>query len=282
MTDLARLEARLARLRELREVIRAMRGLASSRLREARAAQSGVQQFADTIARAFADVAIAADAKESFSAGGSTAPVLLVLTAEHGFVGGFAGELARQMAQRRLPEERVAVVGQKGATRIAELQPDLLWRMPAASHTSGVVTVARRIVARLGEISRLRLLYTKPVRGGWRPVCRTVLPPRLPRDAVGRRATMPLCHLPPPLLVRALVPELLFAEIVLALIATFASENAARLRAMERAERNIGERVQRLRQDCNRMRQEAITTELLDIVTGAEAVIGEDRQGEGE
>ncbi len=282
MTDLARLEARLARLQELREVIRAMRGLASSRLQEARAAQSGVQQFADTIARAFADVAMAADATEIFPERPSTPPLLLVLTAEHGFVGGFAGDLARQVTQRRLPQERVAVVGQKGALRIAELQPDLLWLMPAASHTSGVVTVARRIVARLGEVSRLRLLYTVPVRGGWQPVCRTVLPPSPPQAGADGRVAMPLCQLPPPLLVRALVPELLFAEIVLALIAAFASENAARLRAMERAERNIGERVERLRQDCNRLRQEAITTELLDIVTGAEAVIGGDRPGGGE
>ena len=74
------------------------------------------------------------------------------------------------------------------------------------------------------------------------------------------------------------MPELLFAEIALALIAGFASENAARLRAMERADRNIGERVERLRQDAHRLRQEAITTELLDVVTGAEAVMGEERR----
>ncbi len=277
MTDLARLEARLARLRELREVIRAMRGLASARLQEARAAESGVRRFAATVARAFEDVAAAADTAEIAFGRPSTAPVLLVLTAEHGFVGGFAGELARHLERCRLPGERVAVVGQRGAARIAELHSGLLWQMPAASHTSGVVTVARRAAARLGEVSRLRLLYAVPARGGWQPVCRTVLPPRL-RPRAGRRTAPPLSHLPPPLLLRALVPELLFADIVLAMIETFASENAARLRAMERAERNIGERIDRLRQDTNRLRQESITTELLDVVTGAEAVMGRDRR----
>lgn len=67
--------------------------------------------------------------------------------------------------------------------------------------------------------------------------------------------------------------EYLFAEITRSIMESLASENTSRLRAMETANHNIGEKLENLRRSENTLRQEAITSELLDIVTGSEVIL---------
>jgi len=64
------------------------------------------------------------------------------------------------------------------------------------------------------------------------------------------------------------------AELTRAIMESFASENGARLRVMESADRNIDTRLQRLGGQAHTLRQGAITAELLDLITGAEALAG--------
>ena len=73
---------------------------------------------------------------------------------------------------------------------------------------------------------------------------------------------------------RQLASEFLFAEITRAVMESLTSENGARLRVMEAADHNIGDKLERLHRSENALRQEAITSELLDIVTGSEAILG--------
>jgi F-type H+-transporting ATPase subunit gamma len=73
----------------------------------------------------------------------------------------------------------------------------------------------------------------------------------------------------------ALIHQYLFVSLYRAFAESLASENAARLAAMQNAERNIEERLGELNRQYHQQRQTAITSELLDIVSGFEALRGE-------
>ncbi len=73
---------------------------------------------------------------------------------------------------------------------------------------------------------------------------------------------------------RALVREYLFISLFRACAESLASENASRLAAMERADRNIGELLENLRGTFRRLRQSGIDEELFDVISGFEALVG--------
>jgi F-type H+-transporting ATPase subunit gamma len=79
-------------------------------------------------------------------------------------------------------------------------------------------------------------------------------------------------HLEAGVLPRRLIDELLLAELMLALTESFANENAARLAIMQAADQNIADKLDKLMLQGRQLRQDAITSELLDIVSGSEAV----------
>ena len=85
-------------------------------------------------------------------------------------------------------------------------------------------------------------------------------------------ACTPLANLAPRELVDELVDELVLAALMRAAIESFAGENGARLATMEAAHTSIEKKLDDLSRDERRLRQDEITTELLDLVTGAEAV----------
>ena len=81
----------------------------------------------------------------------------------------------------------------------------------------------------------------------------------------------PLTNLAPRLLIAGLLGEYVFAQLAHAAMESFASENSARLAAMQSAREKLDERLIDLQSLERRLRQEQITTELLEIVTGTEA-----------
>jgi len=83
----------------------------------------------------------------------------------------------------------------------------------------------------------------------------------------------PVTHLAPRALLDKLVDELVFAELMHAAMESFASENAARLATMESAHSNIEDKIEELSGEERQRRQDQITMELLDVITGAEAMV---------
>ena len=76
---------------------------------------------------------------------------------------------------------------------------------------------------------------------------------------------------------RALVREYLFISLFRACAESLASENASRLAAMQRADKNIDELLEDLNQKFHRLRQSGIDEELFDVVSGFEALLGQQR-----
>jgi F-type H+-transporting ATPase subunit gamma len=265
------LKARIASLTELRGLFQALRALAASRLQEAQAALAGIRAYSEIIAEALADALALAGADVEREQGRGSA--LVVVCSEHGFAGGFNARLLDEAAARRKPGEALIVLGKRGGVTAAErnLPPDLV--VPMATHVAGVADTAHDVAAALASHGAAGVVFGRYRRGGgYEPAFRRILPPDLPPPVTSRRPP-PLAQLPPEQLLRQLDREYLFAALSQALMDSFASENAARLRVMESADHAIADKLDGLRRAENDLRQEAITSELLDVVTGSQAIL---------
>ena len=146
----------------------------------------------------------------------------------------------------------------------------------------------------LGEIDNIELVFTRfRSLGSQQVAVRQLVPVERPDDEIGGHTTAPesametvggVAHTtlkteyefePEPVeILERLLPSWLVAEVHAALLESAASEHAARQRAMKAATDNADELIKTLRRVMNRARQDAITTEIMEIVGGAEALRG--------
>jgi F-type H+-transporting ATPase subunit gamma len=277
MEHLPRLKARIASLHELRDLMGAMRVLAASHVQEAQGALNGIRQYVDIVEDGIAEGAALLPMADA----GRPAPqqavedVLVVVCSEHGFVGGFNEQLLDRAVTELKPRQKLVVIGRRGGALAEERSLAVEWCEPMATHIGGVPGVARRIAGRLAGTLRVEVVFASYRRGGQFDIeRRRILPldPALLERTNGN--SRPLHHLPADVLLRQLASEYLLAEITRSVMESFASANGARLRIMEAADRTIDEKLDRLGRRAQTLRQEAITTELLDLVTGVEAILG--------
>lgn len=276
MEQLAKLQARVESLEELRELMRAMRALAASHVQAAQAALDGIRGYADIIEDAIAEgVALLPDKLVHAAAVDPTPDLLILISSEHGFVGGFNELLLARAAEWLRPDRRLAVVGHRGINLAAEHELTPVWVEPMATQVGAVLSVARRIASRLAGVQRASILYAGYRRGGYYEAeVRRILPLDPALLARTDVRSPPLHHLPAEVLLLRLADEYLVAELTRAIMESFASENGARLRVMESADRNIDTRLQRLGGQARTLRQGTITAELLDLITATEALAG--------
>ena len=277
MEQLPRLKARISSLRELRDLIRALRALAASHVQEAQSALAGIRKYVEVLEDAVAEGArlLPETDRLAGSSGPTGTNVLIVVCSEHGFAGALNRRLLdRAVAERRAGQELV-IIGRRGEMLAAERGLKVDRNFPMATHVGGVLGVTRRVAEFLAAVSTADVVFGSYRRGGnFETAARSVLPLD-PALLVGSgRRVPPLHHLAPDALLQQLASEYLFAEITRAVMESLASENGARLRVMEAADRNIGDKLEGLRRSENALRQEAITSELLDVVTGSEAILG--------
>jgi F-type H+-transporting ATPase subunit gamma len=280
MSRAAELRARIASVDELLQVVTAMRSLAAARVQRAERALPGIRRYAEIMADAIASA-------EALLAGASTLvppsdlpATLIVVCSEHGFAGRFNELLLdRAAAEPEAATGRLWLVGTRGAQLARARSLASEWTMPMATHAAGVFDGARRLATELerrvarGELGRLAILGAHRADGETVALDRRQLLP-LATSSPSRPppAVPPLHHLPPVVLLARVIDEHVVGELSRALMESFASENAARLQAMEAARHNIDDKLRELREQSRRLRQDEITAELLDVITGAEAV----------
>jgi len=276
--QLSRLQTRISSLRDLRELIRALQALAASHVQEAQDSLDGIRKYVDVVEGGIADgvALLSRTYAKAGVLGPSAAGALIVVCSEHGFVGAYNERLLDRAVAERKPGQRLVVIGRRGAVLAAERGLYVDRSFPMATHIGGVLGVTRRVAEELAFVSTADVVFARYRMGGnFKTAVRNILPldPAL-LDGTERRSP-PLHHLEPALLLRRLADEYLFAEFTRSMMESLASENGARLRVMEAADRNIGERLDQLRRREHVLRQETITAELLDVVTGSEAIVTE-------
>ncbi|MEG6508976.1 FoF1 ATP synthase subunit gamma [Methyloligella sp. 2.7D] len=280
MEQLARLKARLTTLSELDDIIVAMRAMAAAALQEGRKALPAVGRYAGFIEEGIADVAALLDATaEPASDGENGEPeTLCLIGTEHGFVGDLNAELLERAEIP--PGTRLVLVGRRleGAATERKLEPAAVLSM--TTHIAGVPRLARHIAEAIGPASHVRIATAKhdPGQAAAEVASRQVLPVKLPAPGTSTRPP-PLHQLPPRELLAELAGEYLLAEITRALIEAMAAENQIRLGVLTAASQNIADKLDELNRKARNLRQETITTELLDVVVGAEAVLEPEGQG---
>lgn len=277
MEHLAKVKERLNSLTELHDLVGALRSMTATQAKEAQQAFSGTESYARVIEHAISAAAQLAgrDSLEGPAAEGDGHPVLIAVCAEHGFVGGFDVQILSRVQAIREPAEVLVLVGTRGMGRAQETRISFDTGHRMTSRIAGVPALARSICKDVERASRVRIVFATPRAGASFEVGERAILPLSPRLLEAETLPEPpLHHLAPATLLRDLASEYLFAEVARALMESLASESNARLRTMDSAAHNIDDRLDKLQRELRRIRQEEITADLLDVVTGAEAVMG--------
>ncbi len=275
MDQLPHLHTRISSLKELRNLIHALRALAASHVQESLFSLPGIRKYVETVEDGIVEGALLLS--ESAISEPIDEPVMssvmVVICSEQGFVGALNETLLEAAELARTPNQKLVIVGQRGVMLAQENDLDADKSFSMATHVDGVLAVTRQLAQYLSDYASAAVVYAEYRRGGHFDARHQVilpLDPALLSEADHR--TPPLHHLDPEVLLAQLAGEYLFAQVTRAVMESLASENAARLRVLENADQNIGKNLETLARTENTLRQEAITSELLDVITGVEAI----------
>jgi F-type H+-transporting ATPase subunit gamma len=281
MMRLAEVEAHIRSMGELLDVVGAMRSLASMRVQEAQRALPAVQRYVETMAAGIRAALMLLPEAGAANRIAKSRRALVLYTAEHGFVGNF-NERVLDAAEKLLdPEDTLFVLGSRGAAAVRERDRPMLWAYPMATRPEGVPETIRHLTAELygwiarGDLGRFEVVFARHRQSIGTTIERKLLfPVDLTSFALKRRSLPPLHNLPPSTLLEKLLADYIFGLLTEAAIEALASENAARFAAMDSAHENVSKKLEELRQEARLARQDEITTELLDLVTGTQALHG--------
>ncbi|HTW26108.1 MAG TPA: F0F1 ATP synthase subunit gamma [Acetobacteraceae bacterium] len=293
MPSLKALRARINSVKSTRKITSAMKMVAASKLRRAQSQAEAARPYADRMERMLGALAASA-------AGSPTAPQMLVgtgndrrhllvaITADRGLAGAFStnvGRTTRNLA-RRLEQEgkqvRILAVGRKGRDYL---------RREFSDRMAGDINFAGRKRIEFSDAAEIGQRIAKLLTDGEIDVC-TVVYNRFQSVISQIPTEMQVIPLPPPetqaaqegpraiyefepdeeTILARLLPQNLAIQIFRALLESAAGEQGARMTAMDNATRNAGEMIDRLTLNYNRTRQANITKELIEIISGAEAV----------
>lgn len=282
MTRLAEIQARVEGVGELRDIVGAMRSLAGMRLQEAQHMLPAIRRYAETVAVALADTLFLMPQAEPTGRAPRRKSALILCAAEHGFVGGFNERLLDAAEAALETGDLLFVLGSRGSVLAQERGRRASWAHPMATRCAGAPATIRSLSAELypfiarGEIARVDVIYAHYCQGSASTLERRQLLPLDMKWLESKQSRRPPIHnLEPVSLHEKLMFEYVFALLTEAVIESIASENAARFAAMASAHQNVSAKLDKLREAEREARRSEITTELLDLVIGAEAQVGE-------
>lgn len=264
MQQLDRIQSRRRGLVELGELMRALRVLAAAHLAEAQAALPAAQAYRQTLREAWTALPDAAAVPPAGSA------LQVLLGAEHGFTGAYSERLLAAGA----PDLPLALVGRRAHARAVERKRACQWAEEFSTRPATVPDLARRLAVRVrdwtGPVTLIHAVYRHGSR--FEIEQRPLWP--LPVATPAGRERLPRTQLPAADLRTGIAGALLIGELSVALLEALASENAARMTVLDAAEHTLEGKLAALKVEERSARQGAITAELLDVVTGAEAQRG--------
>ncbi|MBL6459020.1 F0F1 ATP synthase subunit gamma [Belnapia sp. T6] len=293
MPSLKDLRGRINSVKSTRKITQAMKMVAAAKLRRAQAQAEAARPYAQRmeaiLASLGAAVASSPDAPRMLvGTGADQVHLLVVVTADRGLAGPFntqVGRLARARI-RALEAEgkqvKVLTVGRKGAAFL---------RREFASRIVGEVSFAGRKRVDFADAEAIGVQVATLLEEGGFDVCSLIynrfrnvisqipteqrlIPTPLPEGTAAATGPQALYEYEPAEeeILANLLPRNLAIQIYRAILESAAGEHGARMTAMDNATRNAGEMINRLTLNYNRTRQANITRELIEIISGAEAV----------
>jgi F-type H+-transporting ATPase subunit gamma len=289
--QIRQLKRRIRSVQSTQKITRAMEMIAASRILKAQARVRAARPYAEQIHEVIKGLAVSNEVRQH--------PLLLqreirrvaviVNTSDRGLAGAFNANVLK-VAERTIREEEAAgrtvdlyVVGKKGAGYFSYRgrRAARVWEgisdTPTIDAASGIAeTVMDRYAAE--ELDRVWLVYTDFKSSLTQAPVRMELLPVKPEEFGGGQAISPEFLFEPSQaqLLERLIPRYVEAKVFHGLLESSASEHAARQRAMKSATDNAKEVAGSLSRVMNQARQEQITTEISEIVGGAEVVVSAD------
>lgn len=271
---LTEVAARLESIRQLGSVIAAMRAIAANCSQQAQRELGAIRIYADTIGRTIGQTLAAIGDGSAAPPARADGVLVVALCAEQGFAGGFSG----RVLETALPlladgPGELFVVGDRGLMMAATRGQAIAWSAPMAAHAGEVAALADRIADAIAVTlaahgrDRVLLVHASPGEGAEQTMVERGLLPfdfsRFPARTAGGQA--PLMNLPAATLLEQLAFEYVHAELCEALMLSFAAENQARMQAMIAAHGNLERTRTALALEYQRVRQEDITDEILEL-----------------
>jgi F-type H+-transporting ATPase subunit gamma len=294
MPSLKTYRNRIASVKSTRKITRAMQMMAASRLKRAQDAAQAARPYAEKMASVISALA-------GSMAGNPGAPKLLtgtgrdavhlvvVATAERGLCGGFNTNIVRKARQhvdlliKEGKEVKILCVGRKGRDQLRRLYSSYIIDTVELAGVKRVdfshaASIGRRVLElyAAGSFDVATIFYArfKSVISQ-EPMGLRLIPPQLEALSVPGQSRSAVVYDYEPdegEILADLLPRNVSVQIFRALLENAASEQGARMTAMDAATRNAGEVIARLTLQYNRTRQAMITKELIEIISGAEAL----------
>jgi len=289
MPSLKELKGRINSVKSTQKITKAKQMVAAAKLRRAQAAAEAARPYASRLKAVMASLAgkVAGDSAPKLLAGtGSDQRILLVVVnTDKGLCGGLNSNLvkaAKAKARELLASGKTVefyLVGKKGRAPLKRDFPNLIG---AGFDTSTVKTpgfdeaeaIANELIAMFdaGQFDVAHLIFpTFKSALAQEPTVTQLIPVPAPVEAVAADAVVEYEPGEEEIL-EELLPRYVRTQLFGALLEREASEQGASMTAMDNATRNAGELIQKLTIQYNRSRQAAITTELIEIIAGAEAL----------
>ncbi len=289
MASLKDMRVRIASTKATQKITKAMQMVAASKLRRAQAAAEAARPYAERMDKVLASIAgsisdMASAPRLLAGTGGDRVHLLVVCTAERGLCGAFNSaivRLARERANALLAdgkEVKLLCVGRKGYDQLRrQFERQIVETVELRSVRSIGFDTAEAVAAKIIALfeagvfdvctlffSRFRSVIAQI------PTAQQIVPALVPAQAA---AAASYEYEPEEEEILAqLLPRNIAVQVFRALLENAASEQGARMTAMDNATRNAGEMIRKQTLRYNRTRQAMITKELIEIISGAEAL----------
>jgi len=291
MPNLKDLKNRIETVKSTRKITKAMQMVAAAKLRRAQEAAEASRPYTERFNAVMAGLAQSVGSSESApkllsGTGADKVHLLVVMTAERGLCGGFNSSIAR-LARVRATEllaagktVKILTVGKKGreamrrdfgSHMIAHVDMTEVKRVAYADAQG----IARDILARFDaeEFDVATIFYSKFQSViAQVPTAQQIIPADFEQPEGAAAATAYDYEPDEDEILADLLPRGVATQLFAALLENGASEQGARMSAMDNATRNAGDMIEKLTIQYNRSRQAVITNELIEIISGAEAL----------
>ncbi len=292
MPSLKEFRNRIASVKSTQKITKAMQMVAAAKLKRAQGQAEAARPYADRMARVIANLASAVSGDSApvllRGTGQSQVYLLVVMTSERGLCGGFNTQIVRA-AREKINElmaagktVKIMAVGKKGRDQLRRLHGDKIVKYVDLSTYRNIGADAAHVVREAllelfnaGEFDVATLFFSR-FRSviSQMPTAAQLIPAKAPEGVTPPDLKGAVYEYEPSEeeILEALLPQYLNGQILQALLENQAGFYGAQMSAMDSATRNAGDLIRKLTLRYNRQRQANITKELIEIISGAEAL----------
>lgn len=303
MASLKELKTRIASIKSTQKITKAMQMVAAAKLRKAHEAAESSRPYSDRMGAVIANLASSmtgnGDAPEMLVGNGKDdVQLLVVATADRGLCGGFNGNIVRAAREEIVALKRagktvkIFCIGKKGYDALARFyKDDIIEFVSLREEKTITAAVAQSLGGKItamyeaGEYDVAKLVYSQFKNVMTQvPTLKTLIPvaagldlsesegSETPASAPDLNGAIYTYEPDEAGILNVLLPRNLNTQIFAALLENVAGEMGSKMTAMDNATRNAGDMIDNLSLQFNRTRQAQITSELIEIISGAEAL----------